>query len=118
MDEFDVRGVTLAELSVSLSRRLDRDIIDKTGIAGKFDIRVALTPGLAGLLLAPPPPPPPGGAAAPPLPPAAAPPNPTDPSDVFDATQTLVEKLGLRLESTKGPGRFLVIDHVERPSAN
>jgi uncharacterized protein (TIGR03435 family) len=113
-DAYEIRGVTIAQFAVDLSRRLDRDIIDKTGIVGKFDIRVALTPGLAQLFFIPPPPPP-GGAAAPPPP---APSNSTDPSDVFDATQTLVEKLGLKLESAKGPGRFLVIDHVERPSAN
>ncbi len=28
------------------------------------------------------------------------------------------EQLGLKLESQKGPGRILVIDHVERPSEN
>ncbi len=114
-DAYDIRGVMMAQLSVDLSRRLDRDIIDKTGIAGKFDIRVALTPGVSQLFFSPPPPPPPGGA-APSSPPA--PPSPRDPADVFDATQTLVEKLGLKLESAKGPGRFLVIDHVEKPSAN
>jgi len=112
-DAYEIRGVTMAQFSVDLSRRLDRDILDKTGIAGKFDIRVALTPGLAQLFFSPPPPPP-GGAAPPPPPP----PNRTDPGDVFDATQTIVEKLGLKLEPAKGPGRFLVIDHVERPSAN
>jgi uncharacterized protein (TIGR03435 family) len=35
-------------------------------------------------------------------------------SGVFDA----VEKLGLKLEATKGPVDFLVIDHVEKPSEN
>jgi len=30
----------------------------------------------------------------------------------------LQQQLGLRLVSAKGPGEFLVIDHVERPSAN
>jgi uncharacterized protein (TIGR03435 family) len=34
---------------------------------------------------------------------------------IFTAIQ---EQLGLRLESTKGPVDVLVIDHVERPSAN
>ncbi len=33
---------------------------------------------------------------------------------VFDA----VEKLGLKLESTKAPVEFLVVDHVERPEEN
>jgi uncharacterized protein (TIGR03435 family) len=34
---------------------------------------------------------------------------------VFAAVQ---EQLGLKLESAKGPVEFLVIDHVERPTAN
>jgi uncharacterized protein (TIGR03435 family) len=33
---------------------------------------------------------------------------------IFDA----VEKVGLKLEATKGPVDFLVIDHVEKPDAN
>jgi bla regulator protein BlaR1 len=40
--------------------------------------------------------------------------EPTEPS-AFIAIQ---EQLGLRLESAKGPGEFLVIDHVERPDEN
>jgi uncharacterized protein (TIGR03435 family) len=36
-------------------------------------------------------------------------------STIFEAIQ---DQLGLRLELTKGPVEFLVIDQVERPSAN
>jgi uncharacterized protein (TIGR03435 family) len=32
---------------------------------------------------------------------------------LFDVLQ---EQLGLRLQPTKGPGEFLMIDHIERPS--
>jgi uncharacterized protein (TIGR03435 family) len=35
-------------------------------------------------------------------------------SGIFDA----VEKLGLKLEATKGPVDFLVVDHVEHPTGN
>jgi uncharacterized protein (TIGR03435 family) len=111
---YEVRGVTMADFAVDLSRRLDRDVIDRTGIAGVFDIRVALTAGLAGQLrsnlVAPGPPP--GAAAAPP------PERTADTGDALGATQTLVQRLGLKLEAGKGPGRTLVIDSVERPSEN
>jgi uncharacterized protein (TIGR03435 family) len=110
-DVFEMRGVTIAEFGVELSRRLlDRNVIDKTGIAGPFDIRVPLTPGFAETLV-PLAPPPSGGT-------AATPPNSPDTSDRFAAAQSVVQKLGLKLESAKGPSRVLVIDHVERPSEN
>ena len=35
-------------------------------------------------------------------------------SGVFDA----LKNLGLKLEATRGPVDFLVIDHLEQPSAN
>jgi uncharacterized protein (TIGR03435 family) len=60
-----------------------------------------------------PPPPPPGPGADP----AAAVPA-ADPADIFIAFQDALEKYGLKLESARGPGEFLVIDHVERPSEN
>jgi uncharacterized protein (TIGR03435 family) len=41
-----------------------------------------------------------------------------DPSSIFAAVQTALEKIGLKLESTSGTEEFLVIDHVERPSRN
>jgi uncharacterized protein (TIGR03435 family) len=40
--------------------------------------------------------------------------EPTAPP-VFTAIQ---EQLGLKLESAKGKGEFLVIDHIERPDEN
>ena len=41
--------------------------------------------------------------------------NPDAPPDLFTAFQ---QQLGLKLESTKAPVDVLVIDRVEKPSAN
>jgi uncharacterized protein (TIGR03435 family) len=73
-----------------LSRQLGRVIVDKTGLTGKYDFTLEWTPE---------------GAA------------PTDQSgpDIFTAIQ---EQMGLKLESTKGPVDVIVIDHIEKPSAN
>jgi uncharacterized protein (TIGR03435 family) len=48
---------------------------------------------------------------------ALTPAAPSDkaPPSIITAVQ---EQLGLRLEATKGPVDVLVIDHVERPTAN
>ncbi len=81
---------------------LDRPVVDKTEISGRYDFRLNWTPderqyeGRAfGFLL-------PAGDSSP-LP------------DLFSAIQ---KELGLKLESAKLPVEVLVLDHVEKPSAN
>jgi uncharacterized protein (TIGR03435 family) len=96
---------SIGSLIFTLSHLLDRPVIDKTGFAETFDIHLEFAPdeALAGIGAA-------GG--PPPLPvPAAS----TDKPSIFTAFQ---EQLGLKLESGKGPAEILVIDYVERPSAN
>lgn len=97
---------TLDEFCVLLSHLVDRPVINKTGIPGKFDIQLefAVDESTPRFL--------PGGDMAQTI---VQPSNdPAGPS-VFTAVQ---QELGLKLDPTKGPGDFLVIDHVERPSAN
>jgi uncharacterized protein (TIGR03435 family) len=102
----DFRGMTLDEFSKNLGRVLDRPIIEKTGIAGLFDLHLEFAPDetTPGLL--------PGGALHFTDTPAIDPPG--GPS-IFTAMQ---EQLGLKLEPSKGSGEFLIIDSVERPSNN
>jgi uncharacterized protein (TIGR03435 family) len=47
-DGFDVPGVTMAELCLRLSAYVDRDIVDKTGITGAFDIHLDMRPADIG----------------------------------------------------------------------
>jgi uncharacterized protein (TIGR03435 family) len=95
-------GATLEEFSKTLRVLVDRPVIDKTGITGRFDIRVRFSregTALEGIRL--------NG------PSRAA--DPTGPPSIFGALQ---EELGLKLESGRGPVDTLVIDHIEKPSEN
>ena len=95
----DVLGVTMVDLCRRLSAYVDRDIIDKTGITGAFDVHLDLLPADIGYARAAP-----------------------DPSSSFArggrTIAAAVKKLGLKMSSAKRSAQFLVIDHVERPSEN
>lgn len=100
--ELSGRGAPIELLVNQLSQQLEKPVVDKTGLKGRydFDVKWALDPGLAG-----------GRPEGPDLPP---PPDPSGPS-IFTAIRT---DLGLRLESAKAPIEVLVIYHVERPDPN
>jgi uncharacterized protein (TIGR03435 family) len=93
------RNATMAEF-VSLLQRavLDRPVVDKTGLTGRYDFDLEWAPdetqfgGEVGVASA--------DAQSPPF---------------FTA---LEQQLGLRLEATRGPVEALVVDTAERPSAN
>ena len=82
----------------------DRPVVDKTGLTGYYDLALP-----SSALRRPPPPPPPGASQ-----PQDAPSPPLEDESIFAA----LEALGLRLEPAKGQVETLVIDRVERPSAN
>jgi uncharacterized protein (TIGR03435 family) len=83
------RKVTMAMLAAQLAGRvLDRTVLDRTEIAGEFDVDLEWTPEE----------------------------RPDEPGpSIFTALQ---EQLGLKLETQKSAVDVLVVDHVERPSAN
>ena len=91
-------------LAKAMSDSVGRPVVDKTGLSGKFDWKLEWTPD-AGQLQ----PKAPGQTQE-----AAPAPDLSGPS-LFTALQ---EQLGLKLESQKGPAPILVIDKVEKPSAN
>ena len=81
---------------------LDRPVVDRTGLQGRFDFTLNWTPDdsqFRSMGVQVPPPPADG----------------TGPPGLFTAIQ---EQLGLRLESVTAPVEAIVIDRVERPSEN
>lgn len=94
---WDVNGMSLGVMS-KLLKIGGVPVIDRTGVAGAFNIHLEWTPNTAD-------PPSPDS-------PAASPPPDTS------MIPALRKQLGLQLTPGKGPREFLVIDHVERPSGN
>jgi uncharacterized protein (TIGR03435 family) len=97
----------MMQFAQRLSQFLDRTVVDKSGIAGKFNFILEFTPdpnmpGQGALASR-------GGDQG----------NPTPPSDAGpDLFVALQEQIGLKLSSDRGPVSFLIIDHVEKPTAN
>ena len=83
--------MTIGGFIVGLGRQVDRPVIDRTGLTGRY----AIPMNWAGR-----------------YPWAAA--DPSDPS-VFTV---LRERLGLRLDPVNEPVEALIVDHIERPSPN
>jgi len=104
------KAMGLAMFASTLSRGLDRIVIDRTGISGIFNFRLQFARDQTTSKFLPPPIP---GLAPPPnLPDAAS--EPAGPS-IFTAIQ---DQLGLKLDPGIGPADFIVIERVERPSEN
>jgi uncharacterized protein (TIGR03435 family) len=97
----DAEGATIPEFSKLLNLAVDRPVIDKTGLTARFDIHLEFS-------------------ADQPMPQVL--PSGDDAGAGLAATASIFaaiqEQLGLKLIPAKGPGEFLVIDHVERPSEN
>jgi len=100
---FTATGIAIKDVVRWLAGATGRTVIDKTGYAETFDGAMEWTPDAALR-------PAPGDDPSKPAPSA----DTVGPS-IFTALQ---EQLGLKLESAKGPVEVLVIDHVEKPSAN
>lgn len=79
-------GITMETFARNLSGAAGRYVVDKTGLAGPYDLELAFTPEQSA--------------------------DTTGPS-LFTAMQ---EQLGLRLDSQRAPIEVLVIDRVERPT--
>lgn len=105
---FNVRNATIAEFaSVMQAQFMDQPVVDQTGLG---DVRYSFV-----LKFTPDPTMRPFGGAVPP--PQAQPPaaDADAPPDLFSAMD---QQLGLHLQKTKAPVDVMVIDKVEKPSAN
>jgi uncharacterized protein (TIGR03435 family) len=78
---------------------LDRPVVDKTGISGRFDFQLTFTPDESQFNGHPP----------------ALPPEKNSSPGLFEAVQ---QQLGLKLNSEKIAADILVVDHVEKASPN
>jgi len=84
----------ISRLTFLLTRRMDRPVIDLTGLKGLYDFTLDLSGlGFNG--------------------------NPPDDTSAPSIFTTVQENLGLRLEAQKAPIQMLIIDHAEKvPTAN
>jgi uncharacterized protein (TIGR03435 family) len=92
---FGARNVSMATIANAMPSwgALGRPVVDKTGLTGMWDFAMEFTPEGSGDAV------------------ATAPTGPT-------FLQALKEQLGLKLDGEKGSVDSLVVDHVERASAN
>jgi uncharacterized protein (TIGR03435 family) len=104
-------AVSMADLVRELRRLAGRFVVDKTGRSDVFDVDLKFARNTAPT-------------AAPPVSPQSIPPVPGEPPQSTPASlgvsfqDALEEQLGLKLEAVRMPLEILVIERVERPSAN
>jgi uncharacterized protein (TIGR03435 family) len=113
MSRWDAPSTTLAGLAdlLSLVGALSADVVDMTGVKGRYS--VVLDVSLKEM------------AAAAAVPPEARGDRAAMQATIMDMENALVrsmndelQKIGLQLTRRKGPVETLVVDHVERPSEN
>lgn len=85
-------SATMSELAGQLSSYLEKQVVDKTSLPGRYAIDLKFIPVQAG-----------------------ASDNTEGGPTIFTALQ---ERLGLKVDSTRGPVEVLVIDKAEKPSGN
>ena len=88
----------MTQFASGIAQRVGRAVVDRTGLTGEWSFELTFAPQ-AGQL-------PPGVEL-----PAVDPNTP----DLFTAVQ---EQLGLKLEATKGPVEVLIVESIERPTAD
>ena len=86
----NAKSASMPDVAQALSDLVHRQVIDKTGLAGRADMTLKWTSDEAA----------------------------DQGSNVLSIFTALEEQLGLKLVSSKGPVECLVIDHIEMPTPN
>lgn len=86
------KALPMASLARTLADEVHRTVIDKTGLAGNYDLTLQWTPDDA--------------------------PASTDSNSAPSIYTAVQEQLGLKLQPAKGPVEILVVDHAAMPSGN
>ena len=92
--DFVAHGCTVADIVEMLSYQFHRPVIDKTGLHSKYDFVLHYYQTRTTDR------------------------DPNDTNPLHPLEEAIQDQLGLKLESDKGPVKTLVVDHVEKPSAN
>lgn len=88
----NLSNTSMADLIRYLGANVDRPVLDKTGLTGRYDFTLEFTRS-----------------------PGVALDSPDADNSIFSAVQL---QLGLKLVAAKEPTEIFVVDHAERPSAN
>lgn len=94
-DEAVFENTGMPALALGLAARLDRNVVDKTGLTGTYDFTVKPLPYIQ-----------------------YDPKSPTADDSAFSAIIDGVRSLGLKLEPAKAETSVIVIDHIDRPPTN
>lgn len=98
-----MRNGSMEEFAQLMQGTLDRPVIDQTGLKDRYDLKLNWTPDESQF----------GG---------RVPPSNTDNGangDTFPPLFTAIqEQLGLKLDATKAPVKVMVIENIQKPSAN
>ncbi len=90
MSELAAGDLSMAAFAKTLTGQVNRTVIDKTGLAGGYELALKWSKDD----------------------------KPDETSEVPSIFTALQEQLGLKLQSAKGPVETLVVDHIEMPSEN
>jgi uncharacterized protein (TIGR03435 family) len=100
-------AVSMPDLAKFLRQFAGRIVVDKSGRSDVFDVDLKFAPNTAL-----------STTANPPAPPQSIPPLPGEASQGASLQDALEETLGIKMEAVRMPLEVLVIENVERPSAN